>query len=91
MNICVGNLSYDTTEASLRQAFEVCGEVTSVNVITDRYSGKPRGFTFVEMSNRDEAMATIAELNGKEVDDRTLNVNEARPAGGGDYRSGRSW
>ncbi len=90
MNIYIGNLSYDTTEESLRQAFEAYGEVTSVNVITDKYSGKPRGFAFVEMSNRDEAMAAIAELNGRELDGRTLNVNEARPrTGGGGGGGGR--
>jgi len=79
MNIYVGNLSFDTTEEQLRQAFEDFGEVSGVNIITDRDSGRPRGFAFVEMSSGDEATAAIAGLNGQDVNGRTLNVSEARP------------
>ena len=92
MNIYVGNLSFDATEDQLRQAFEGFGEVTSVNIITDKFSGKPRGFGFVEMSSRDEAMAAISGLNGRDMAGRTLNVNEAKAReqggnrGGGGYR-----
>ncbi len=92
MNIYVGNLSYDTTEDDLRQAFESFGEVSSVNIITDKYTGKAKGFGFVEMSNQDEAKAAIEGLNSQEMNGRTLNVNEARPRS--DNRGGprrRSW
>ena len=98
MNIYVGNLSFDTTEEQLRQAFEGFGEVTGVNIITDRDSGRPRGFAFVEMTSRDEAVAAMAGLNGQDLNGRALNVNEARPrsdagnrgGGRGGYRQ-RSW
>jgi RNA recognition motif-containing protein len=87
MNIYVGNLSYDTQEDGLRQAFEAHGEVARVAIITDKFSGKSRGFGFVEMPSKDEAMAAIAGLNGQELDGMRLNVNEARPrperSGGG--------
>ena len=86
MNIYVGNLSYDTTDASLRTAFEAHGEVSSAQVITDRDTGRSRGFGFVEMPSGDEARAAIEALNGTELDSRTLNVNEARPRG--DRRGG---
>lgn len=93
MNIYVGNLSYDTTEDELRSAFENFGEVTSVNIITDRYTGKAKGFGFVEMTDQGEATAAIEGLNNQEMNGRTLNVNEARPRK--DNRSGgprrRSW
>jgi RNA recognition motif-containing protein len=79
MNIYIGNLSYDTTDEQLRKAFEGFGEVTSVNVIKDKYTGESRGFGFVEMSDQDAAMAAIAGLNGQELNGRALNVNEARP------------
>lgn len=79
MNIYVGNLSFDTTEEQLRQAFESFGEVSSVNIITDKYTGEPRGFAFVEMSDKDAAAGAIADLNGQDLNGRTLNVNEARP------------
>jgi cold-inducible RNA-binding protein len=78
-NIYVGNMSYDTTQEQLQTLFEAHGEVTSVNVITDRYSGRPRGFAFVEMATEQAANAAIAALNGQEVDGRTLTVNEAKP------------
>lgn len=89
MNIYVGNLSYDSTEDVLRQAFEGYGEVSGVNIITDRDSGRPRGFAFVEMANQDEGTAAIAGLNGQELNGRTLNVNEARPRGEGGGGGGR--
>ena len=79
MRIYVGNLSYDTTEDELRKDFSAFGEVASVSVVTDRYSGRSKGFAFVEMTNKAEADAAIAGLNGKSVKDRTLVVNEARP------------
>ena len=79
MNIYVGNLSFDTAEADLRQAFEGHGEVSSVTIITDKYSGKSRGFGFVEMPSKGEAQAAIDGLNGQELNGQTLNVNEARP------------
>ena len=89
MNIYVGNLSFDATEEKLRQTFESYGEVAEVKVITDRDSGRPRGFAFIEMSNQSEAAAAIDGLNGKELDGRTLTVNEARQREGGGGR-GRS-
>lgn len=79
MNIYVGNLSYRTNEDELRQAFGEYGEVASVNIIKDKFSGESRGFGFVEMSNDEEAKAAINGLNGKDVGGRALNVNEARP------------
>ena len=81
MNIYVGNLSFDETDTSLREAFAVHGEVTSARVISDRETGRSRGFGFVEMSNQDEALAAIADLNGKMLNGRELRVNEARPRG----------
>ncbi|MFP3898046.1 MAG: RNA recognition motif domain-containing protein [Dehalococcoidia bacterium] len=79
MNIYVGNLSREVTEDELRQKFEAFGQVTSVNIIKDRYSGESRGFGFVEMATKSEAQAAINELNGTSLGDRTLSVNEARP------------
>jgi len=89
MNIYIGNLSFNTTEDQLRQAFESFGEVSSVNIITDKFSGKPRGFAFVEMSNQDEANAAITGLNGQDMDGREMNVNEARPRADRADRGGR--
>jgi RNA recognition motif-containing protein len=87
-NVYVGNMSYDTTEAGLRELFEAHGQVETVNIITDRYSGRPRGFAFVEMATEEGARAAIAALDGQEVDGRTLKVSEAKPRrpreGGGD-------
>lgn len=77
--VYVGNMSYDTTESKLRELFAAHGEVSSVSVITDRYTGRPRGFAFVEMESKAAAEAAIAALNGQEVDGRQLNVNEAQP------------
>jgi RNA recognition motif-containing protein len=79
MKIYVGNLSYDITEEELRQEFQAFGEVESVSIITDKYSGRPKGFGFVEMPKVSEAQAAITELNGKILKERTLNVNAARP------------
>lgn len=77
MNIYVGNLSYNVTEENIRSAFEAFGQVTSVTVVKDKYSGQPRGFGFVEMPDQVEAQAAIKNLNGKELLGRQLNVNEA--------------
>jgi len=93
MKIYVGNLSYEVTEEDLRQEFEAFGELTSVSVITDKYSGRPKGFAFVEMASKSEAEAAITGLNGKTLKDRTVVVNEARPRTdnrSGGYRDGRS-
>ena len=79
MKIYVGNLAYDTTEEDLEQEFAAFGEVASVNIVTDRYTGRSRGFGFVEMAKVSEGQAAIAGLNGKMLKERTLNVSEARP------------
>ena len=79
MNIYVGNLSYEVTEQDLRQEFEGFGKVASVNIITDKYSGRPKGFGFIEMESVSEGQAAITGLNGKTLKERTLNVNAARP------------
>lgn len=76
--VYIGNLSYDTTDETLRNLFQENGEVVSVNVITDRFTGSSRGFAFVEMSSAEEAQASITALDGKEVDGRNLKVSEAR-------------
>ena len=90
MKLYVGNLSYQTTEADLRQEFERYGTVGSVDVIMDRATGRSKGFAFVEMSDRNEANDAIQALNGANFGDRTLAVNEARPreerSGGGGGR-----
>jgi len=75
----VGNLSFNTQEAELKAAFAPMGTVTSCSLITDKFTGKSRGFAFVEMSTQDEANRAIAELNGKDFQGRALTVNEARP------------
>ncbi len=98
MNIYVGNLSRSISEEEVKKAFEAFGQVTSVTIIKDKFTGESRGFGFVEMPTKDEADAAIAGLNGKELQGRALNVNEARPrterggrgGGGGERRdSGR--
>ena len=89
MNIYVGNLSGEVTEEELREAFEAFGQVESVNIVKDRYSGQPRGFGFVEMPAKAEAQAAITGLNGKELGGRTLIVNEARPRSEGGRGGGR--
>ena len=91
MNIYVGNLASDVTGDDLRQAFEAFGQVESVNVITDKFSGDSRGFGFVEMPSKDEATAAIADMNGKDIKGKAVNVNEAKPKtdrGGGGGRGG---
>jgi RNA recognition motif-containing protein len=89
-NIFVGNLSFGTTEDSIRSMFESYGTVERVNVVTDRDTGQARGFAFVEMSVDAEGNAAINALNGRDLDGRTLNINEARPkaerGSGGGYR-----
>jgi len=84
-NIFVGNLDFGATESSVRSLFEPYGQVDRVNVVTDRETGRSRGFAFVEMTDAAEAERAIAALNGMQLDGRALNVNEARPkpAGGG--------
>lgn len=79
MNVYVGNLSYDLSEEDLKTAFEEYGEVTSAKIISDRYSGRSKGFGFIEMSSDDEAKAAIEGLSGKELAGRAIVVNEARP------------
>ncbi len=89
MRIHVGKLSSEITEEELRQEFETSGEVESVNIITDKISGRLKGFGFVEMASKSEAEAAITSLNGKTLKERTIVVNEARPRtdnrGGGGY------
>ena len=87
-NIFVGNLSYQTTQDDLQAAFSAFGGVERVSVVTDRDTGQPRGFAFVEMTDANAAQTAIAQLNGAELNGRALNVNEARPkttGGGGGY------
>jgi cold-inducible RNA-binding protein len=96
-NIFVGNLNFSATESSIRSLFEPYGNVERVNVVTDRDTGRSRGFAFVEMTDAAEADRAIAGLNGTDLDGRTLNINEARPkpqggggrgfGGGGGFRS----
>ncbi|MBN1225562.1 MAG: RNA-binding protein [Deltaproteobacteria bacterium] len=78
MNIYVGSLSYKATEEDLRKEFEAIGQVDSVNIVKNRYSGESRGFGFVEMPNKDEAQLAIEGLNGRELKGRRITVNEAR-------------
>lgn len=79
MKIYVGNLSYSTSEEDLRSAFSEFGAIDSVDVIMDRNTGSSKGFGFIEMSDDSEAKAAIEGMNGKDLDGRSLNVNEARP------------
>jgi len=93
-NIFVGNLSFNTSEEELRQMFESFGSVDRVSIMTDRDTGRSRGFGFVEMTNNEDGEKAITSLNGSQVGGRTLNVNEARPkaehaGGGGRDRSDR--
>jgi RNA recognition motif-containing protein len=87
-NIFVGNLSFGSTEQDIRALFETYGTVDRVSIVTDRDSGQPRGFGFVEMPNDAEGDKAIAGVNGHEVGGRALNVNEARPKGAGGGRDG---
>jgi RNA recognition motif-containing protein len=80
-NIFVGNLSFNTSEDELRQIFEAFGQVDRVSILTDRETGRSRGFAFVEMTNTEEGDKAIAGLNGSQLGGRTINVNEARPKG----------
>jgi len=95
MKLYVGNMSFDTSEDDLRKAFEAHGTVDSIAIITDRDTGRPKGFGFVEMPNDDEARTAIENLNEKDLMGRTLKVNEARPrtegrrGGGGGGGGGR--
>ena len=97
--VYIGNLSYDTTADKLQELFQAHGEVTSVDVVTDRYTGKPRGFAFVEMADDAKAQEAINQLNEQEVDGRTIKVAEARPKrddrgdrrGGGGRRRRDRW
>ena len=79
MNIYVGNLPFEISEDDLRSAFEEFGEVSSAKVITDRYSGKPRGFAFIEMPDDGQAQSAISELNDRDFKGRSLKVSQARP------------
>ena len=95
MNIYVGNLSYEVQDSDLNAAFGAFGRVTSAKVINDQYTGKSKGFGFVEMESAAEAKTAIAELNGKDLLGRAITVNEARPredrgggGGGGGFRTG---
>jgi cold-inducible RNA-binding protein len=88
MNIYVGNISFSVKESDLKEAFEAFGTVDSAKIIEDKYSGRSRGFGFVEMPNQEEAESAIAGLNGKDLQGRELKINEAkprtdRPRGGG--------
>jgi len=93
MNIHVGNLPRETAEGDLRLAFETHGQVIRVNIIKDKYTGESKGFGFVEMPQKEQAEAAISNLNGKDMNGRTLNISEARPRA--DIRSsdggGRRW
>jgi len=88
MNIYVGNLSREVTEEELQQEFAAFGEVTSVNIIKDKHGGQSRGFAFVEMPSKTEGEAAIAGLKGKTLQERTMDINEARPRT--DSRGGHS-
>ncbi len=91
MRIYVGNLSYETTEETLTELFTEWGEVSSSTILTERQTGRSRGFGFVEMSNDEEARKAIEEANGRDCEGRTLTVNEAKPreerSGGGGYHN----
>jgi len=89
MRIYVGSLSSEITEEELRQEFEAFGKAESINIITDKISGRPKGFGFVEMASKSEGEAAITGLNGKTIKERTIVVNEARPRT--DSRSGGSY
>lgn len=91
MRIYVGNMSFSTSEQALRAEFEKHGTVDEVTIVTDRETGRPRGFAFVNMPNATEGQAALDAINGTELDGRTLNVSEARPrkeGGGGGGRGG---
>ncbi len=89
MNIYVGNLSFEVTEQDLQETFEAFGEVTSVKIIKDKYSGQSKGFGFVEMPEKGDGESAINSLKDKDLKGRKLNVNEARPRSGGGRQGGR--
>ena len=91
MNIYVGNISRDTSEEELKIAFNVYGEVSNVTIIKDKFTGESRGFGFVEIPNKTQALAAIAGLNGSDLKGRTLTVNEARPKNNGKRSDGRKY
>ena len=96
MNIYVGNLAYEVTDDNLAEEFGAYGQVESARVITDRFSGRSRGFGFVEMPNNAEAQTAIDSLNGKEIKGRAVTANQARPreamgGGGGGDRGAPRW
>jgi len=93
MNIYVGNLDFEVTDTELKEMFESFGTIINARIIKDRFTGQSRGFGFVVMENKDEALAAIEQMNGKEVKGKNLTVNEARPkrdnmGGGGRPRNG---
>lgn len=88
MDIYVGNLAYSTSDETLKSAFEQFGEVTSARVVTDRMTGRSKGFGFVEMQDREQAQAAIDAMNGKELEGRALRVNESQPKPRDDRRGG---
>jgi cold-inducible RNA-binding protein len=98
MKIYVGNVEFQTTEQDLRELFSQAGTVESAAIVTDRDTGRPRGFAFVEMASQEEGQAAIAQFNGREVNGRSLTVNEAKPkvragnsgGGRGNFGGGRS-
>jgi RNA recognition motif-containing protein len=89
MNIYVGNLAYSVTENDLNDAFSTYGNVTSVKLITDKFSGQSKGFAFVEMESNSEADTAIKKLNGAALKDRNITVNQAKPRGESSFRSPR--
>ena len=93
MNIYVGNLSYEVTDQDLEGAFKAFGQVTSARVIMDHETNRPRGFGFVEMSDKIQAQAAMAGMNGKDLKGRTITANEARPKSpmGNSSQSSRRW
>jgi len=91
MNIYIGNLSQEVNEDELREAFEAFGNVQSVNIIKDKFSGVSKGFGFVEIEAKAEAQAAIEELNGTDLKGKNIIVNEARPKSDNRRRGGRRW
>jgi cold-inducible RNA-binding protein len=89
MKLFVGNLSFRTTQEEVLNAFSPYGTVESVNLLTDRVTGQPRGFGFVEMTDRNEAQKAVHALNGAELNGRAMNVNEARPKPEGGFGGGK--
>jgi cold-inducible RNA-binding protein len=87
--VYVGNLSYDTTEGALRTLFAEFGEIESINLISDRDTGRPKGFAFVEMATEQAAQTAISALNGKSIDDREIKVDKANPPAARDRRDAR--